>query len=303
MEKFSEFNFDIKSNKNSPQFNNNDNNIYNSTNINIRSTTPPFSKLEYYMLSNLIISYACKKYYTDYKSVIIPQSYIAFYFKELSKYTTLFTQSLKKFLKQFNKTENNLDNAINIFIKTFSPQAEKKEIRKVSFWNDLKPGEYIECKKSLLSKKITYEPTDNIEVEQATSNIQQITNKINQSSYDKNLKYLYIDFLSNYTKTPAPNSTKQQKIEKKQLVSPPKEKKQEKITKIKLPKLSTHRIYPISFTHSRIDSAFFAHKFLEGYKAFTLVEKYRFKEVRYTTGYEEKRKSLFEVKKSDFDLF
>lgn len=306
MEKFSEFSFDSNPSNNSPRSYNKDNNIYNSTNIDISRNTHTFTKLEYYMLSNLIISEAAKKYYKDYESDTTPQSYIAFYFKEVTKYTTLFTPALKKFLKQFNKKENNLDDAINIFVKTFSNQAEKKEIKKASFWGGLKPGEYLECKKSLLTKKITYNTEINNELSQAIQTINQIALKIDKTSYDKNLKYLYIDFLSQFNNNETTSAQSENKIiepRKKQIITPPKEKIQEKISKIILPTLKINKVFPTSSTHSRIDSAYFAFKFVEGYRAFSIIEKYHFKQVKYTEGFETKRKSLFEVKKSDFDLF
>lgn len=299
MEKF----FKPQISKNALANNNIDNNIYNSNNIYNKGE---FDSLEYYMLSNLIISEATKKYYIDYNSTSIPHSYIGFYYKEMCKYLNAFTPNLKSFMQQFSSKTNNLKDAIRIFQKTFSTDVSIKTIKRQTLFNSLKPGDYLECSKQFLEKKVTYPNINNTNLKQAINNINQIAIKIDQTSYDRNLKYLYIDFLStleNATEPAEISTNKKQSTKKASIVEPPKQPKQERVSNIKIPRLNIGRVFPTSFTHSRIDSAYFVNKFLEGYKAFALVEKYQFKKVKYSLGFETKRKALFETKKSDFDLF
>lgn len=330
MEKFSDFNLDDifseKSSAKSPLSNNDNTNIYNNINNSIEYPTA-ITNLDYYMLSNFIIFEALKKYYTDYKSTIVPYSYIGFYITEIYNYDLMHTPYLKLYLSAFNNKRNNLYDAINIFSKTFPTMVEIKEVKKASFLTGLSAGNYIEVKKKFLDMEIKNEDKTNKFLIEAMNKLKDIATRIDITSKDRKLKLLYIEYLSKKetkttttqevnkqkntnVKTSTPDTSTQQNEIKppclrpgRKRILPPKSEKTGKITSIKLRKLKVSGIYPTSLTHSRIDSAYFAFGFTQGHKTFSLVDNYKFTNAKFTKGFENKRKKLFEQKKSDFDLF
>lgn len=287
---------------------NNNDKIYNNSN-NIYSSGSTITNVDYYMISNLIIFKSLQKYNYDYKETIVPFSYIGFYIKETFSYTNFQTPYLKLFFNAFNNKKDNLLDSIEIFSKTFTKFIELKSIKKASFFTGLKPGEYIEVNKKFLTKEITNTAVNNNDLNEALNKIIEISKEIHSTSKEKKLKLLYIDYLSMTSDTNKQNGTVQplktnlNKTAKRTVIAPPKQLKEDKVTNIKLRKLNIGRKYPTSLTHSRIDSNYFAFKFTDGDRCYKLIEKYRFTSVKYSNGFEVKRKALFEEKKADFDLF
>lgn len=294
---------------------NNDNNIYNNTNIN-NSEQQIFPIEDYYLLSNEIIIGAARQYYSLYESLTIPYAFIAFYFKQFEQVSENPSYYLKKYLLLFENKKNNIANIITIFTKTYSSQSEIKYIKKTSIFNDLKQGYYLKLDNDLAEKIIVYKSDIDSNLNQAILEVRENINRIADSAIEKNLKYNYIDFLSksNETESSIPTITEisfddeptQENLtaaRKKKLIAPPKQEKAEKVSSISLPKLKLTKPYITSYTHSRIDSSKFAFKFMEPHSAYELIKKYKFKIATFTDGFETKRTKLFEVKKSTFDLF
>lgn len=324
MEKFSDFFNSINSNaentNDSPASdvnNNNDNIIYNSNNIyNIEDESKIFPTEDYYLIANEIILGAVRLHYELYDSFIVPYAFIAFYFKEFGKHAESKSYYLKKFLLLFENKKNNIANAITIINKTYKNHTEIKFIKKASLFKDLKQGYYLDVTRELAEKVIAYNKNIDNNLKTAIDETREIMESISNTASDANIKYNYIDFLSrsNGSDDAFPTITeidfeepkespKQVEVRKKKMIAPPKQDRPEKISNITLPRLKIGKPYITSFSHSRIDSAFFAFRFLEPHEAYALINKYKFIAVKFTKGFETKRKSLFETKKSSFDLF
>ena len=196
--------------------------------------------------------------------------------------------------------------------KTYKDLCEIKFIRKTSFFSQLKAGYYLEIKKDLAEKVINYISDIDNNLKSAIEETRAIIAKIKEDAIKNNLKSAYVEFLkisnledSNQSTLTEVKFEKEDAIKprKKQYIAPPKQEKGERVSSITLPKLTLGKPYITSLTHSRIDSAHFAKMFLEPADAYALVKRYKFKKVKYSQGFEIKRKSLFEVKKSAFDLF
>lgn len=290
---------------------NNDNSISNNINNDINSSqTNTFSSVDYYMFSNLIISESIKKYYKDYRDFSVPYSFIAFYFSEASKYITLQTPYLKEFFVLFHTKSNNVSDAANIFVKSFPGFAKYKYVKKQTLFNPLKQGDYIEFSPNFLAKSIEYKDTS-IETQSTIDCINVISQRINSSNSSEIFKKLYIEFVTTKnweTNKPSTNKptpkTKPETLPTRSVIAPPKAKEEkQKVSRLKLPKLQIGKVYPKSFTHSRIDSAFFAWRFVEGFRTYEIINRYKLVKVKYTDGFNKKRVELFKTKKSNFDLF
>lgn len=317
MENFSKFFDSIISSNNSnekPQglapATNNDNNIYNSINNINSSDTKTFPSEDYYLLANEIILGATKLHKKLYDDLTVPYIFISFYMTQFATYTDEHGYYLKKFLILFNNKKNNIANAINIFSRAYPKDSAIKLINKNSHLPQLKQSYYLEVSKSLSQKTIGYSEKIDNNLRFAITQTRKIIDTIDATAKEKNFNFNYLEYITQNNvvtnvQTVASQSTPQTPPETKtrKVIAPPKQPSQEKISNITLPKLKIGKVYPTSFTHSRIDSAYFTHNFLEGHRLYTLVQKYRFIKVKYTDGFEAKRKSLFEVKKSTFDLF
>ena len=313
MEKFSKFFDSIVSGKssgidatdNSSASINNDNSIYNNSN-NIYSENFPIE--DYYLLSNEIILGAIKLHKKLYDSNTISYYFIAYYFKVFGQIKSPRSNYLNHFLILFHNKKNNVANAIAIFQKSYKKQSEIKHINKSSIFSGLKQGYYLDVASSLNKFEINYSPNIDINLKTAISDTRSFISEIEYSVKTSGFKSNYLDFLSNsgneqYSQVSLKTSPKTPKIEPKRVIAPPKQEKEQRISTIAIPKLSTGKIFPTSFTHSRIDSAHFASKFLEGDQTYKLIKKYKFIKVKYNEGFETKRKELFTPPKSSFDLF
>lgn len=287
---------------------NNNDNIYINNNININNS--PFPIEDYYLLSNEIILGAIKLYHKLYNSLDVPFPFIGYYYTEFASDNSNHTNYLQRFLVLFHNKKNNLANAIAIFEKSNHSQTEIKHIKKSSIFNSLKQGFYLVASKELLSKEIVYSDKIDTNLKTAIDETRKTLEYIELSVVARSFKARYLNYLSNIQ---ADTLSSKVEINKKsadtsderarKIIAPPKQEKPQTVSAIMLPKLSTGKIFPTSFTHSRIDSAHFARKFLEADRIYNLVKKYKFSKARYTEGFETKRKELFKPKKSSFDLF
>lgn len=290
---------------------NNDNNIYNSNN-NINSGEPEikvFPSEDYYLLSNEIILGATKLHGELYDSLSVPYAFVAFYMSEFAKYTQHHDYYLKKFLVLFNNKQNNIANAVNIFSRTYKEDCSIKFVNKHTHIPQLKQSYHIEISKNLSKKIIYYSDKIDNNLRTAVDNTRKIINTIDTTTSERNFKYNYLEYVSTLkTANPTvsenePEETPRRRTRRRTVIAPPREEKEQKITSISLPVLKIGKVYPASLTHSRIDSAHFAWKFIESDRLYNIIKRYKITRVKYTKGFESKRKSLFEVKKSAFDLF
>ena len=324
MENFSKF-FDdaIKNgnlNENKPvqsMYMNKDNTIY--YNIDNIDSDPEkihtFPAEDYYLLANELILGASKLYNKSYDSRSVPFAFIAFFIGEFSLHFEIKSAYLKKFLILFNNKQNNVANAINVFIRAYKKDADIKIVQKNSLFNSLKAGHYLFISNELCNKTIAYSNKIDANLKTAIDETRRIITSIDETAKETALKAKYLNFLSeessNSDTLPSANEIKiydennnpKTKPKKKKLIVPPKQEKEDKVSNISLPRLKIGRMFPTSFTHSRIDSAHFAFKFMEVDRAYQLVKRYKFSRANYTDGFETKRKSLFETKKSSFDFF
>ena len=313
MENFSKFFDDIMSGKsNTPRefdstplsANNNDNNIDNTNNI----YNGEFPIEDYYLIANEIIFGAICTYKKLYNSLVVPYQFIGYYFQVFGKITLPRTNYLNTFLILFHNKKNNVSNAISVFNKLYLEECDIRQIKKSSIFNGLKEGFYLVVDNSLIKEPIGYSKNIDSKLKDAITDTRSFIREIEDSAEKSGFKANYLDFLSRTTSTsettqvslkrdnPSPNKEKR-------MITPPKAETEARISTITLPKLKTGRIFPTSFTHSRIDSAHFASSFLQGDRAYYIIKKYKITRVQYTDGFEEKRKALFESQKSSFDLF
>lgn len=283
---------------------NNDINIYNSNNIN-NSSEPPvktFPIEDYYLLSNEVILSASKLYNNLYSSNTIPYPFIAYYYSKVADASYSSDYYLKKFLLLFNNKQNNIANAVNIFSRAYKEDCEVKFTTKNSHIPQLSQTYSIELSKRLLNKTIAYSNKIDNSLRTAIFNLRGIFDSIEAESATGNFKLGFLEYLSTLkpitqakSNNPAPHT--------KTLIAPPKQEKAKKVSNIYLPKITIGGKFPTSQTYSRIDSAHFAWKFIEGYRSYNLVRKYGFQSAKYTAGFETKRIALFNPQKSAFDLF
>lgn len=289
--------------------NNNDiNNMDNSSNS-IYSGSFPID--DYYLLSNEIIYGAICLHKKLYGNLVVPYHFIGYYFKVFGQINSPRCNYLNNFLILFHNKINNVSNAISIFNKLYIEDCEIKHIKKNSIFGGLKEGYYLEAFPELIEEPIYYSPNAGVNLKNAVADIRNFINEIDFKSQQSGFKADYLDFLSKTTTTNETlqigfkphNPNQSLTLRDKKVITPPKAEKEEKVSSLSLPKLKTGRFFPTSFTHSRIDSAHYATAFLEGDRTYNLLRKYKFTQAKYTDGFEEKRKALFETDKTSFDLF
>lgn len=283
---------------------NNDNNICNSNNINNSGEQPvsTFPIEDYYLLSNEIILSASKLYNNLYGSALVPYPFIAYYYSKVANASQYADYYLKKFLVLFNNKQNNIANGINIFSRAYSDDSEIKFTTKNSHIPQLSQTYSIELSNRLLKKTITYSDKIDDSLRTAVSNLRQSFDTIESEVQTSDFKLGFLEYVSTL-KPMAQAKVTQQTSRTRSYIAPPKQEKAKKVSNIFLPKIKLKGKFPVSQTYSRIDSAYFSRKFIEGYRSYDLVKKYGFRLAKYTAGFEEKRIELFNPKKSAFDLF
>lgn len=283
---------------------NNDNNIYNSNSINNSSeqTAGPFPVDDYYLLSNEIILSGSKLYNNIYGSALVPYPFIAYYYARVAEASQSADYYLKKFLVLFNNKQNNIANGINIFCRFYHDDSEIKFTTKNSHIPQLSQTYSIELSSKLLKKNITYSNKIDNSLRTAISNLHNIFDSIEEGVKTGNFKLGFLEYVSTL-KPIAQAKVTPSTPRKKTYIAPPKQEKSKKVSNIFLPKIKIKGKFPVSQTYSRIDSAHFSSKFIEGHRSYELVKKYGFYSAKYTPGFEEKRIALFNPKKSAFDLF
>ena len=313
MEKFSEFfesvvSADKKANSKAeitnqkPLYNND--NLYISNNIYNNSEQPKvFPTEDYYILANEIILGSSNLYLSLYDSYIIPFTFIDFYFNQFNTKSEDKSFYLKKFVMLFRNKKDNVSNAISIFAKVYKDQAEIKNIKQ-SLFNSKTQGQHLHISKELIQKNIAYSKFIDMNLKTAIAETRNIIQNIQNTVSESNFKYNYIEFLS-HKKSSNENKKAQDhvSVNQKKFIAPPKQTKSDKVSSITLPKIKLGKRFVTSLTHSRIDSSHFAFKFMDPDKTYVLIKKYHLIKAKFTIGFEEKRKSLFETKKSAFDLF
>lgn len=274
-----------------------------------------FNKLDFFMISNHLLFFACNKYKKDFRENIVPKSYVTYYISEFNKKQNQMHEYLKKFFLCLQNNVVELDTIIDVFTKSKKPNAKIKTLTKKAFFSGLEAGTYIELPSSFLNKMYSY-----------TINSSDLDGAITSAKYinENILKEPSKRFIENYknfkTTTFTSSASDIEQIfvgssdgtiisgtsKQRAPIRLPSLKRS--VEKLVVPKFTLPSSYPRSTTESRVDSRYFVRKFTNPSTQITIISRYGIKKVFLHNNFLEKRKEIVNhssaaSKKSKFSDF
>lgn len=263
----------------------------------MQSQTPSnfrFKKLDFYILSNIIIDSACKSYSKSFRSNDINLSFIEYYFNHIKTENSFKSEILNNFYLCFNSNVTNFDENIRLYVQAKRPKVRLLVVKRNQFLSGLKAGCYIVHNKASLASSFNYS-SETEGFGEAVSELSTILATYEEGSQLKALKEQYI-----IKTTPSAISKERKKATK----TPPQKTAEKKVSKLIIPRLELSLIYPRSTAISRVDTRYFAYKLTNPADEVKLISRYHLKSVNIGEGFIIKRNEAVKPnKKSRFDDF
>lgn len=257
--------------------------------------TASFSKIDFFILSNLILDQATKTYVRHFESLYVPYDFITIFVDECVNLNKGNKNYLSEFLLCFNNNNIPFDTIVGIFNQSKKPNYYIKDISRNKLLSGLKAGKYILANRAGLRETLTYE-FDGDDMKNAYESLQTILNEINQKHKNESITYKY-----KYSTTKKnENNKKASKTIKAPRQTPPK-----RVEKLVIPQIPIDNTFPKSQNLSRVDSRYFAYSFCHPADEVTLILKYHINLVKLSAGFLSKRQAVMDTssKKSSFDDF
>ncbi len=257
--------------------------------------TASFSKIDFFILSNLILDQATKTYVKHFESLYVPYDFITIFVDECVNLNKGNKNYLSEFLLCFNNNNIPFDIVADVFNKSKKPNYSSENIKRNKFFSGLKAGNYILTNRAGLKESLVYDyPTT--QLQSAHDDLMKIFETIENNTKTKSIAYKYT-----YIKE-SQNGKKQNKPK---AIKVPKQLPVKRVEKLVLPKVQTTAIYPKSQDLSRVDSRYFAYRFTNPADEVILMQKYHINSVVVSDGFISKRNAVMAsgAKKDKFDDF
>lgn len=247
--------------------------------------------LSYLMISNTLINDAISIYFREKRSDVIPLSFVNFYIEEVKGYHNKRTSLLNNFFDAYNKDKEKYSVLPSIFAFSFN--------KLVVSYNSTSDDPYFVINKNLMPYPVLYNTSGNKTLGQTFENLNDIKEHFKNSDELVSIIELYNEYKkerkiseikAEEEKAAIEAAMQKQKMDSymvgKSVAVPTKD---ERVTRLFIPKYSLPTKYPTSFTKSRVNSLFVAESFMDPAKQVMLLSMHKFKSVSYSKFFIEKR--------------
>lgn len=262
---------------------------------NYQGATSSFNKLDFFILSNLILDKATKTYVKNFDSLYVPYDFITIFIDECVNLNKGNKNYLAEFLLCFYNNKIPFDVVADVFNKSKKPNYIIENNKRYRFFSGLKAGKYILTNRAGLRESLIYDyPTEDLK--SAHDDLVNIFKTIDNNTKNNSIAYKYKYII---------NSQNDKKKNRSKMAKLPKQLPVKRVEKFVLPKILASATYPQSQDLSRVDSRYFAYRFTNPADEVITLQKYHIKSVIISEGFIAKRNAVMNAgaNKSNLDDF